>query len=449
MDLKTGAKVTDNVRLVRPLAGGAMGSVWVGHHTTLQTEVAVKFIAAELSQDPDVLRRFTWEASASAKIKSPHIVKCFDQGRTQDGTPFIVMELVEGSSLAAKLDAEGPLSLRDTSIVVAQVSRALRAAHRANIVHRDIKPENILVTTVDDELFCKVLDFGIARRLDKSKAARFTKPNMLIGTPEYMSRDLIAGLGEIDYRADLWSLAVVAYECLTGALPFDGRTLGLICSKIMFGEFVPPSQLDQRIPREFDEWFARALHQDPKQRFPDAKAVARSFLDVAVRSQRAFDTGEWEAMLDSVIMPSPLPYGSSHPPPNSSRGLADSSGSWPGGFGSQPNMARPGSWPSGFGSHTPTEPPSGSWPSAGWSGPPHSSPLPPPSALATLPAPNASVGPNGRASLAITTALVLCALVVGVLVGATGMFAFGPERENVLAPIGANRTIAPTPCASE
>src|SRR5690606_24073277 len=134
---RSGALINPRVRLLRPLSEGAMGSVWVAEHLTLETEVAVKFISADLSQDPQVLERFQREAKAAAQIKSPNVVQTLDHGVTDEGLPYIVMELMEGQSLADMLEEGGPLGLLQTAAIVTQVARALGKAHSLGIIHRD------------------------------------------------------------------------------------------------------------------------------------------------------------------------------------------------------------------------------------------------------------------------------------------------------------------------
>jgi serine/threonine protein kinase len=209
--------VTPNVRLVRPIGEGAMGEVWVADHLTLKTQVAVKFISEEMDlSDPEVLGRFKREASTAAQIKSPYVVQTFDQGVTPHGTPYIVMELLDGESLGDRLDRTGWLSLRQTAQVLAHTAKALNAAHKLGIIHRDIKPDNLFLVPTDDRLMVKGLDFGIAKEAHLPKMGGLTSPGVLVGTPEFMSPEQILTPGEVTFRADLWALAVVAYLCVTG-----------------------------------------------------------------------------------------------------------------------------------------------------------------------------------------------------------------------------------------
>jgi len=288
--LAEGVQVNPNVRLVRPLGEGAMGEVWVGAHLTLGTEVAVKFISAELAaSQPDIVTRFEREAAVAARIKSPHVVQTFDRGVTDDGTPFIVMELLEGESLWSRLGRTETLSLRETAQVVTQVGRALRRAHELGIIHRDIKPDNVFVAENDEGLFCKVLDFGIAKQAKLPQLEGLTSTGMLVGTPEYMSPEQFMNSADVDFQADLWALAVTAYQCLTGELPFPGKTLGQLCAQLLAGEFPPASSRRSSLGGDVDGWFARALAREPSARFPDVRAFSSAFVALLGAEGRGFD----------------------------------------------------------------------------------------------------------------------------------------------------------------
>ncbi|MBW2459851.1 MAG: serine/threonine protein kinase, partial [Deltaproteobacteria bacterium] len=219
--------VTPSLRLVRLIGEGAMGSVWAADHLTLDTKVAIKFIATDHREKnrEAVLARFEREAKAAAQIKSPHVVHMYDHGVMDDGTPYIVMEMMEGESLGTRIRRSKPLEVAEVAQVVAQVAKALSKAHELGIVHRDIKPDNIFLAPSDDELFVKVLDFGIAKSTTDPNEA-VTTTGALLGTPLYMSPELVQSSREATHFADLWALAVVAYEALTGKPPLAGETVG-------------------------------------------------------------------------------------------------------------------------------------------------------------------------------------------------------------------------------
>ncbi|HVH46880.1 MAG TPA: serine/threonine-protein kinase, partial [Labilithrix sp.] len=189
--LQAGDKITEAVRLVRPLAEGGMGRVWIAEHLGLHAEVVVKLMAPEMAARSDGAERFAREAAIAAAIKSPHVVQVFDHGVTastaDEGTPYIVMELLEGKDLGDHLAAHGRMDPKDVVALVVQIGKALSKAHKAGIVHRDIKPDNIfLCETEGGEIFVKLLDFGTARR-DTQASSRTTVPGQIMGTPYYMS----------------------------------------------------------------------------------------------------------------------------------------------------------------------------------------------------------------------------------------------------------------------
>ncbi|MBW2523059.1 MAG: serine/threonine protein kinase, partial [Deltaproteobacteria bacterium] len=274
MDLRPGTFVTDNVRLERLLREGAMGQVWVAEHLTLELHVAVKFMSKKLTANEGELRaRFIREAATAAKIKSPHVVQTHDQGFMSDGTPYIVMELLEGESLADRLSRDGSIGLPETGQIVLQVSKALSRAHGLGIVHRDIKPENIFLCRGEDGLIVKVLDFGIASHTELPESG-WDEADTLAGTPQYLSPELFKEYADLDGQADLWALAVVAYRCLTGRLPFAGQTLGLLSLSVLSGDHERPSSIRSDVPAVVDAWFTRAFARDKESRFPSAKELA-------------------------------------------------------------------------------------------------------------------------------------------------------------------------------
>ena len=280
MSLSAGAIVGTNVRLLRPLKRGGMGSVWLAEHLTLRTQVAVKFMSERLAQDQEYVARFTREAMSSAQIKSPNVVQVFDHGITPDQTPYIVMELLEGEDLRMRLSKVGTISLDEAATIIVHVARALSKAHALGIVHRDMKPDNVFLCDQDGELFVKILDFGIAKHAmaEGEGLDGMTGTGAMVGTPHYMSPEQILSARRVDHRADLWSVGVVLYRALTGHVPFQGETLGAVCIAIERGTFVPPSQRRPGLMPTLDAWFLRALARDPAQRFQSAKELADAFL---------------------------------------------------------------------------------------------------------------------------------------------------------------------------
>jgi serine/threonine-protein kinase len=268
-----GRQLTPTLRLVRPLARGSMGSVWVADHLALGTQVAIKFMAPAYAQEPEFVARFRREVTAVAELKSPHAAQMIDHGVTDEGAPYIAMELLEGETLGTRLRRLGTLPPGEVARVVTQAAKALGRAHHLGIVHRDIKPENLFLIDVEGEPFVKVLDFGVAKRLSHGDLG-ITSTEAVLGTPLYMSPEQLLSSKHVDHRADLWALSVVAYQALTGKLPFAGETLGALSMAVHLAKLTPPSALRPGLPAAIDAWATRALARDPAERFGSAKELA-------------------------------------------------------------------------------------------------------------------------------------------------------------------------------
>jgi eukaryotic-like serine/threonine-protein kinase len=275
-----GTVIGSNVRLKRLIGQGGMGSVWVGEHAALETEVAVKFMSAEIATKPEAVARFKREATAAAQLKSPHVVQVFDHGVTPHGMPFIVMELLEGEDVGKRVGRLGHLPVAEVATIVTQACKALGKAHARGIVHRDIKPDNIFLVDSEGEMFVKLLDFGIAKRVEDA-ALHMTGTGTMVGTPYFMSPEQVMSAKDADYRADLWSLAVVAYNALTGRIPFFAETLGALCVAIHSGYHAPVTRDRPDLPAALDGWFRRALARDPAARFASARQMAQEFARAA------------------------------------------------------------------------------------------------------------------------------------------------------------------------
>jgi serine/threonine protein kinase len=279
-DIRGGEVVGGHYRLDHVLAEGGMGVVWVAQDLRLGRLVAVKFLGEGALSNPLQRERFTREARLASKIRSPHVVQIIGDGVTAGDVPFVVMELLDGESLASRLAREGRCSLATCGVVVEQICRALRSAHTLHLVHRDIKPGNIFLTPQEDgDLFVRLLDFGIAKELHRNPIG-LTQSGEVLGTAYYMSPEQFRQPDSVTAATDIWSLGVVLYEMLTGVIPFEEKTFPNLAVRVAQGKFAPPSSIRTDLPRAVDAVVARALAVQPSQRFANVEELSAFFLRI-------------------------------------------------------------------------------------------------------------------------------------------------------------------------
>ncbi len=278
--ISVGALLAGKYKVIGELGRGGMAAVYEAEHINIGKKVAIKVLAAELTNSNVVIERFFREARAAASVKSPYIVDVHDSGRLEDGRPFIAMELLEGESLYDRMARQRLIEPKATVRIIGQVAKGLMKAHAAGIVHRDLKPENIhLCKGEDGEEIAKILDFGLAKfyapvEADE-KTARLTREGAVFGTPAYMSPEQVKGHGNVDQRADLWALGCMAFECLTGRPVWNtDQGVAMTFAAIAASPLPTPSHLRPDLPRAFDTWFRKALERDPDKRFQSAKELA-------------------------------------------------------------------------------------------------------------------------------------------------------------------------------
>jgi len=254
-----------------------MGTIWMALDSQLQRRVAVKLMAPERIASRTARHFFEQEAKAIAQLQNPHVVQVHDYGVDGD-TPYIVMELLEGEDLEARLQRQGTMAPAAVSGLLNQVARALAAAHSLGIVHRDLKPANLFLTRGGPQEVVKVLDFGLAR-FDAEEAPSTAQGGSIMGTPRYMSPEQMRGEADIDQRSDLWSLAVVAYRALTGRYPFSADTLAELRNQSTQAAPEPASSVVPGLSQQMDAFFRRALQPDPTRRFQSALELATAFAE--------------------------------------------------------------------------------------------------------------------------------------------------------------------------
>jgi serine/threonine-protein kinase len=238
-----GQTLSERYRITRKIGEGGMGTVYEAEHVVLHKGVAVKVLREKYADRPSVAKRLVQEAQLASAIRHDHIIDITDSGRTDDGRTFVVMELIEGQSLAELLRREGALPEGRALAIVRQVAAALAAAHERGIVHRDVKPENVLLGASD---FAKVVDFGISKTVKAEgddPEQRLTSTGVVMGTPFYMAPEQARGDEEVDHRIDVYALGVILYECLTGEVPFRGANYLGILQKVANEEATPPRAL--------------------------------------------------------------------------------------------------------------------------------------------------------------------------------------------------------------
>lgn len=271
-----GEIIADRYRLDGLIGKGGMSSVWAGVHLALDRPVAVKFLLVRGDDDSEALTaQFLREARIAAAVRHRNVVDVLDFGTTEQGTPFMVMEMLDGETLGARLVRSPPLAVNELMHVVNLTLRGLTAAHDAGIVHRDLKPENIFLQYDDAGVYPKIFDFGISRSLDVSgpRSALTTKEGFLVGTPHYMSPEQVRGLRDIDQRTDIYSMGVILYEALTGRLPFDAENIGDLVINIVQATPPPISQLRPEVGRLISKVVSRAMHRDRDERFMNAREM--------------------------------------------------------------------------------------------------------------------------------------------------------------------------------
>jgi serine/threonine-protein kinase len=275
---RVGARSVDGrYQLRHVLAYGGMGTVWVAHDLRLDRVVALKFLARHLGEDPVNRRRFAREATATAQLQSRHVVQIFDYG-VDDGTPYLVMERLEGEGLDARLRRRRRLGLRETADIVRQLAIGLSAAHERGLVHRDIKPSNVFLASSDGGEVVKLLDFGLAKAV--AGQPDITAHPGLLGTPQYMSPEQVL-CRPVDARSDVWSLGVLVFRMLTGRLPFDG-TIDEVLRKLCRSRSVPSaSAYVDDLPWELDHFFELCLAREPAERLSTVDDVASALETIA------------------------------------------------------------------------------------------------------------------------------------------------------------------------
>jgi eukaryotic-like serine/threonine-protein kinase len=265
----TTGRVLGSYQLNDKLGEGGMGVVYTAHHLLIGRKAAVKLLQPDLSANAEVVNRFFNEARAASMIQHPGLVDVFDFGIDPSGCAYIIMEYLEGESLAARLRRDA-LPFDQALWIVRQVAQALGAAHARKIVHRDLKPDNVFLVTDADTPFgyrVKVLDFGIAKLAERPEGSHRTRTGSVMGTPLYMSPEQCRSSTNVDARADIYSLGCMLYELVCGRVPFAGDGFGDIIGKHMYEEPEPPRQVNPQLSAQVSSIITRAMAKNVTERF--------------------------------------------------------------------------------------------------------------------------------------------------------------------------------------
>jgi len=284
INIQPGHVLAGKYKVERAIGEGGMGVVVAAQHLRLGALVAIKLLRPELVERPGQIERFLREARTAARIPSEHVVRVLDADVLDSGTPYIVMEYLEGRDLGALLRVRGPLPAGDVARYVLETCDAIHEAHALGIVHRDLKPANLfLARRPDGGERIKVLDFGISKLTGATPpGAMVTQARVMLGSPTYMSPEQIRSSRDVDARTDIWALGVILYELLTGVPPFDGATLHEMCTSVLFNEPRRPAELRAGLPEGLEAIILRCLAKDPAQRFARVAELAAALAPFAL-----------------------------------------------------------------------------------------------------------------------------------------------------------------------
>jgi serine/threonine protein kinase len=269
-----GETLRGTYRVLRTLDQGGMGLVFEAEHARLRRRVAVKVLARHLASDVQALARFNREAEIISQLEHPHIVQILDFDTTEQGEPYIVMELLKGESLSARLERDGCLPIEEAARIVHQVASGLFAAHNASIIHRDLKPANIFLNEMPGQgVLIKLLDFGISKRVGVGRS--LTGEFDVLGTPDYMAPEQALGkTASVDHRGDQYALAVIAFEMLSGQTPFSGADIMEVLQKVVSTEAPAIERFAPHVPSAVSAVLKRGLEKDPEARYDTVLSFA-------------------------------------------------------------------------------------------------------------------------------------------------------------------------------
>jgi hypothetical protein len=299
----SGLVVDDKYKLRGALGVGGMGTVYEAKHLLIDRTLAIKFLEPSLANDPESVTRFSNEACVFSAVGHPNLVEITDMGKTSEGIPYMVMELLEGTDLARLMMRCGKLSPIAAVTIALEILRTLDAVHAKGIIHRDLKPENVFLTIVEGAVRVKLLDFGISRLISDSRKSRLTQKGIVFGTPQYMSPEQAEGKDTVDQRSDVFTIGEILYEMLTGREVFPGDNNLAILTAVTRCKVTPPSQIEPAIPPELERIILKALERSQRKRFKTASLFMKPLAAIAGADER-WEPGRILEVDHDLVVPS-------------------------------------------------------------------------------------------------------------------------------------------------
>lgn len=297
---------------------GAMGSLYRGKHNALDRPVAIKFLHSHLAEDDVHMQRFAREAKLAATLNHPNLVHVYDVGNAPDGSPYLVMDFLDGKSLAQLVKEMGAFPAKRALPVFIQIAQGLQHAHSRGLLHRDLKLSNIMLVNEGTGETAKIIDFGIAKSMDPEQAGDLTATGEIFGSPLYMSPEQLQG-HQLDQRSDIYSFGCVMYQVLTGVPPYEAPNMVALIYKHVNEKAAPMSEVSPglKLPPRLEDLVFRCLEKDPAKRFADAAEIEKSLLqiknemDASAKAAAAAEEAEYNAtrpvQFGSPVTPSMVP----------------------------------------------------------------------------------------------------------------------------------------------
>jgi eukaryotic-like serine/threonine-protein kinase len=325
--VKEGDVLAGKFRVDRILGVGGMGIVVAAHHLQLDEKVALKFLLPDALKVPEAVGRFDREARAAVKIKSDHVARVTDVGKLENGSPYMVMEYLEGGDLSGMLEKTGRLPIDQAVDFVLQACEAIAEAHSLGIVHRDLKPANLFcIRRPNGQLSIKVLDFGISKMSNAAENVSMTRTSAVMGSPVYMSPEQMQTTKGVDARTDIWAIGIILHELLAGRVPFDSQTVTELAIRVAMEAPPPVTSFRPEVPAGLEQAILKCLEKQREQRFQNVAELAAAIAPFGTRHAKG-SLERIQGTLQIARPPTDPPPGPGVSPVASTQGVWNTTGS--------------------------------------------------------------------------------------------------------------------------